>query len=121
MNAPARPRWQSVQAIACAAVVGWTLAYALCDWGGWHRLTYDPYLARWTWTSGPTPRVPINYLGGLLWGLGGAVVGASVAALGLRLWRRPLPPTVLGLAAAWALTGVALAGTYYMWTIWPFS
>ncbi len=116
----ARPRWHTVQAIACAAVIGWTLAYALCDWSGWPRLTFDEYRAEWLWTRGPTPRVPINYLGGLLWGAGGALLGVVAAALGLALWRRPLPAAVLGLAAAWAITGVALAGTYYTWTIWPF-
>ena len=118
--AAARPRWQTVQAIACAAVIGWTLAYALCDWSGWPRLTFDEYRSEWLWTSGPTPRLPINYMGGLLWGLGGAALGALTATLALALWRRSLPPAALGLATAWALTGVALAGTYYTWTLWPF-
>ena len=120
MTAPARPRWQTVQLVACAAVIGWTLAYALCDWSGWHRLTYDPYLARWSWTTGPTPRVPINYMGGLLWGVGGGAVGAALAAGALWSWRRAVPPALLWLAGAWALTGALLTGTYYTWTIWPF-
>ena len=119
MIAP-RPRWQTVQVIACAAVIGWTMAYVLCDWSGWPRYTFDPYDGAWLWTRGPTPRVPINYMGGLLWGAGGAAVAMLIAVVGLRLWRRPLPAAALGLAAAWALTGAALAGSYYSWTIWPF-
>ncbi len=115
-----RPRWQTVQVVGCAAVIGWTLAYVLCDWSGWPRLTFDQYTAAWSWTSGPTPRVPINYMGIILWGMGGGAVAALLALVGLRLWRRPLPPVVLGLASAWALTGVLLAGTYYTWNLWPF-
>ena len=81
MIAP-RPRWQTVQVIACAAVIGWTMAYVLCDWSGWPRYTFDPYDGAWLWTRGPTPRVPINYMGGLLWGAGGAAVAMLIAVGG---------------------------------------
>ena len=116
----ARPRWQEVQVIVCAAVVGWALAYTLCDWGGWPRLTYDQYVGDWWLADGPTQRVPINYMGMLLWGLGGGATGALLALVGLRAWRRPLPSSVLALAGAWAITGVVLAGGYFTWMLWPF-
>ena len=116
----ARPAWQAIYALATAAVIGWCLAYGLADWGGWPRLTLDAHTGSWSWVSGPTPRVPINYYGGLLWGTGGAVTAAALAGLGLRLWRRPLPPALIGLLAAWAATAVALAGAYYTWMLWPF-
>lgn len=114
------PRAQAVQVVACAAVIGFALAYGLCDWSGWPRLNLDPYLGTWRWERGPTQRVPINYLGNLVWGVGGAAVGAGLAAGALRLWRRSLPSLVLDLAGAWALTAVALAGAYFTWTLWPF-
>ena len=123
MSAPPtadRPRWQTVQALGCAAVIGWTIAYVLCDWGGWHRLTYDQYRGAWSWNTGPTPRIPINYMGIILWGIGGAAVAVVLTLVGLRLWRRPLPSSVLDLGTAWAFTGVGLAGTYYTWSLWPF-
>ena len=48
MDAPAatvteRPTWQRVHVITTLAVIGGTLAYALCTWGGWTRLQHDPY------------------------------------------------------------------------------
>ncbi len=115
-----RPRWQDVQVIGCAMVIGWALAYALCDWSGWPRLTYDPYVGRWYWAAGPTQSVPINYQGNLLWGVGGGVVAGLAAAAGLAMWRRPLPPALLDLSSVWAVTAVGLAGTYYTWNLWPF-
>ncbi len=115
-----RPGWQRVHAIATAAVIGGTLAYALCDWAGWTRLQHDPYDGAWWWQDGPTQRVPINYYGALLWAAGGAVAGGGVAMIGTALYRRPLPAALVAVLAAWALTGVALAGLYYTWNLWPF-
>ena len=70
-------RWHRTYVIALAAVIGGALAYALVDWGGWTRATYDPYRDRWSWRGGATPTIGINYYGGLLWGLGGALVGGA--------------------------------------------
>lgn len=114
------PRWQRVQAIALAAVIGGALAYALCDWSQWPRLHHDPYDGSWWWRDGPTASIPINYHGTILWGLGGAAVGALGALAATAWWRRPLPRAVERLGAAWALTAVAFAGAYYLWHLWPF-
>lgn len=120
MAADATPRWQRVYAIAVCAVVGGALAYALCDWHQWTRLQLDPYRGTLWWSDGPTRTIPINYYGGLLWGAGGALAGAALGALAIRLWRRPLSPALQSLGAAWALTAVILAGAYYHWSLWPF-
>ncbi len=117
---PERPSWQRVYVIATAAIIGGSLAYFLCDWGGWTRLQYDPYTGAWWWQDGPTQKVAINYYGTVLWALGGGAVGGAVAALALRLHRRPLPSEAIAVLAAWALTGFALGGLYYVWTLWPF-
>jgi hypothetical protein len=126
MDAPAatvtepRPRWQRVYVITTLAVIGGTLAYALCTWGGWTRLQLDPYSGAWWWQDGPTQTVPINYYGDLLWGLGGAALGGGAGALGTALYRRPLSETTLQLLAAWAITGFLFAGLFYTWSLWPF-
>lgn len=111
-------RWRRRYAIAVAAVIGGALAYGLCDWGQWPRLTLEPYGGSWSWPGGPTRTVPINYFGGLLWGAGGAVVGGAIGAvLGPRLAQTK---ATRGLTTAWALTAVALVALYFLWTLWPF-
>ena len=114
----AEPRWHRTYVIALGAVIGGALAYALVDWGGWSRATYDPYRDRWSWRSGATPTIGINYYGGLLWGLGGAAVGAVVGRIAAR-WQVVRTDRARTLLAAWALTSVALAGAYYWWNLWP--
>src|SRR5688500_18178129 len=105
----ARPAWQRVYVIATLAVIGGTLAYALCTWGGWTRLQLDPYSGEWWWQAGPTQSIPINYYGDLLWGAGGALAGGAAGALGTALHRRPLSQTTQQLLAAWAITGFLFA------------
>jgi hypothetical protein len=106
--------------IACCAIVGWCLAYALASWSQWTRLIYDPLAREWSWSARPSGPVPIDYWGLVLWGIGGAVVGVAIAHVGTWLWRRPLPRVVQGLLGAWAVTAFLYAGTYFMWTLWPF-
>lgn len=114
------PRWQLRYLISCAAIIGWCAAYTLAAWGEWTVLIYDPLDRSWWWddtTGGP---VPINYFGFVLWGLGGATVGGALAAIVARLWRRALPDVALRMLGAWAVTAFLLAGTYFLWTLWPF-
>ena len=113
------PRWQRVYAIATCAVIGAALAYGLCDWSGWPRLTLEPYQGTWSWPDGPTRPVPINYYGTLLWGAGGALAGGLVGALALRLRPRPLADRLVVLLAAWALTAIVIAAGFYAWNLWP--
>jgi hypothetical protein len=114
------PSWHRAYAIATCAVIGGTLAYALCTWGGWTRLQHDPYRDTWWWQAGPTQAIPINYYGDILWGLGGAAAGALVGAAGMRVWRRPLSSSTVSLLAAWAMTCFVLSGLFYTWSLWPF-
>lgn len=119
-EASPQPTWQRAYVVAAAAIIGGALAYALCDWGGWTRLQHDPYTGDWWWQDGPTQKVAINYYGSLLWALGGASVGALGASIALRVYRRELPSSLIMVIGAWALTGVALGGLYYVWMLWPF-
>jgi len=114
------PRWQRAYAAVMVAIIGWSLAYVLCDLGRWPRLTYYPYEGDWAFVSGPPGQVPMNYVGTVLWGVAGAIAGAGVAVVGTHLWRRPLVPRAISLLGAWALTSFLFAGTYYMWNLWPF-
>jgi hypothetical protein len=114
------PRWQLRYAIACTAIAGWSIAYALASWGQWPRLIYDPLAHSWALRSRPGGPIPIDYWGLIAWGAGGLILGALIALLFSRLYRRPLPRLALGLLGAWALTAFLYAGTYFTWTLWPF-
>jgi len=114
------PRWQRVYLVALSAVTSGALTYALCDWGHWTRLHFGPYDGAWFWQAGPTASIPINYFGTILWGLGGAAVGALLALVGIAAWRRPVPRSFRQLGTAWSLTACLLTGTYYLWHLWPF-
>jgi len=114
------PRWQVVYAAVMTAILGWSIAYVLCDWAGWPRLTYFPYEHAWRFVAGKAGQVPMNYVGTILWGLSGGLVGAALGAVGARLWRRPLPQRAIALLGAWAMTAFLYAGSYYMWNLWPF-
>jgi hypothetical protein len=112
------PRWQRVYLAMCAGLLGFCLAYALCDYAAWPRLTYFPYERTWGFTRRPPGRVPMNYVGTVLWGLSGGLVGAALVLGPGRLWRAPVPPRGLALAGGWALTAFTLAGAYFTWHLW---
>lgn len=113
------PAWQRRFVIACAAVIGYCVAYVVCDFGGFSKLTYDPLDRTWFFTDQPTP-IAMGYLGIVLWGLGGAAVASAIAYVATRLLDRELPGQVNNLMGAWALTAFAYAGVYYTWGLWPF-
>ena len=105
---------------ATCAVIGFALAYSLCDFGGWSRWHYLPYHGEWTLAPAVMDSAGMNYLGTFLWGLGGGLVGAGIGGAAALAWNKPLPHTALGLLAAWAMTAFLLAGAYYTWNLWPF-
>jgi hypothetical protein len=117
---PAVPAWQRTYLTACAGIIGFALAYVLCDYAEWPRLTYFPYERTWAFvTRSPSP-VPANYVGTILWGMGGALVGSGCAYLLLGLGRRGWPDRWLRLAGGWAVAAFLYAGLYFTWNLWPF-
>jgi hypothetical protein len=114
------PMWQRAYAAVCCGMIGFAIAYVFCDWGSWPRLTYFPYERDWGWISGPPGLVPMNYLGTILWGVSGLLLGAASAWTVSGLFKRALGKRFIGLLAAWAITAVLYAGAYYTWNLWPF-
>lgn len=114
------PRWQRAYLAVCVAVTGFAVAYTLCDWSAWPRLTYFPYERVWAFTEGPPGPVPSNYIGTLLWGFGGAAVGGAGTWLVTSQVRREVSERWLHLSGGWALTAFAYSGLYYTWNLWPF-
>ena len=113
------PRWQRAYLIACVAVIGGAFAYWLPSWAQAPVLAYLPVERQWTF-SPPTGSIAMMYVGLVLWGAAGALVGAGLGAAFGRLWPRPLSAPVLRLLGDWALTGFVLTGWYYTWSLWPF-
>jgi hypothetical protein len=112
------PRWQRAYAIATCALIGGALAFALCDWARWPRLVYLPLRGELAMQA-PSGAVAVPYYGVVLWLVGGMLVGAVVAAIACRVWRRVLPDRALQLLGAWAITALVLAGGYYTFQVWP--
>ena len=113
------PRAQRAYVIAMCAIIGGAFAYAACDWGRWPRLTYLPLAENVTF--GSTTSISVTYLGNVAWGFGGAICGALVGAILVRLVPRTWPDRALHLFGAWAITAILLAGGYYTWSLWPWT
>lgn len=102
--------------VACAALIGAALGYALPSFTHLPSLFYDP-LARSFFVGGRTGSIPMGYYGQILWGAAGALVAGALVAVAYR--RREPSDTAVGLAAAWAVTAVCLVGIYFTWNNWP--
>ena len=114
------PDWQRTYVVACAAVIGFALAYALCDFAGWPRAVYAPLEGAVHLEPPPVGRNEVGYLGMVAWGAGGAALAALLAFGFARLVGRPLSSRALRILGAWALTAVLLAGAFHTWSLWPF-
>ena len=114
------PPWQRTYLVACWAVIGFALAYALCDYAGWPRIVYAPLEGEVHLGRPPIGRNEIGYLGMVAWGAGGALVAGLAAYAAARAIGRPLAVRWLRIAGAWALTAVLLAGAFHTWSLWPF-
>ena len=55
----------------------------------------------------------------MLYASAAALVFAAATFAALALRRRAPGEQAIGLAAAWALTAVALVGAYFTWNNWP--
>jgi hypothetical protein len=105
---------------ATAAIVGFALVVAMCDFGQWPRILYWPYRRSWSVGVPGPEQIVIGYWGTWLWGASGALVLAVVVWLASGWWRRSVSDPVLRLAGAWAITAVGLSAGYYLWNLWPF-
>lgn len=114
------PRWQRTYLVACCAVIGFAIAYSLCEYAQWPRLVLAPVTGEARLDRPPISRLELGYVGLVAWGAGGALVGGAAALAAASLWRRPLSDRSLRLLGGWALTAVALAGAFYTWSLWPF-
>jgi hypothetical protein len=113
----AMPRDQRAYVIAMCAIIGASFAYAACEWGRWPHLLYLPLRGEFAFEAGSS--IAIHYFGIIMWGVGGLVCGALVGALLCRLVPRPWPDRALHLFGAWAITALLLAGSFFMWGLWP--
>lgn len=114
------PRWQRIFVIACACVIGYSLAYTLSDFGQWPKLTYFPYEGEWAWFRVPPGPVPMPYVGMVFWGVVGGAGCAVVAAGSCHVRKTPISDTMLRLWGGWSLSAFAFAGLYFTWNLWPF-
>ncbi len=116
----AMPRWQRAYLAACFAAMGFCVAYVLCDYAEWPRLTYDQYGRSWELVDGRVVGLPSNYVGTVLWGLGGAAVGGAAGWVVGTVRRRALSNAALSLVGAWTVSAFIYGGLYYTWSLWPF-
>ena len=113
------PRWQRAHLTACAFLITYALTYVAVDYLGLPRPVYQPHLRRFVVTSNRPGPLEMGYVGGWAWALGLALVVAGVLALALGRRRAPVGSRALGLATAWAITALLVAGAYYTWHNWP--
>ena len=114
------PSWQRTYVAACCAVIGFALAYALCDYAGWSRAIYSPLEGRVRMDRPPIGAEEVGYLGLVAWGTGAALVSGLLAWGAARTIDRPLSARGLRLLGGWAITAVILAGAFHTWNLWPF-
>lgn len=101
----------------CAALIAYSLCYALPIYARLPRTFYDPVARRWQWASNLGP-IPMGYVGQILWGIGGALVcGAIAFAIAGRL-REP-KDGAFALWGGWAMTALVIVLGYFTWNNWP--
>ncbi len=114
------PRWQRIYLAACAGVIGFCLAYVICDFAALPRLWYFPRERAWRFAERVSSPLPMAYYGMWLWGMGGAAVAGAGAWVGTGLAKVESPRRWLHLAGGWAITAVCFASGYFLWGLWPF-
>lgn len=103
-----------------AAAIGWALGYALPVYARLPNAFYDPALRRFFIARSGGGALPMGYYGQLGWAAALAcLAGGLVWAIARR--RRPgaISARAIGLAAAWALTALALSAGWFAWNNWP--
>ncbi len=108
---------QRVYFTVCAALIGFSLSYALPIYAHLPRHFYDPLARKWLWSAGAGP-IPMGYYGQMVWAVTGALLLAGVAAAITR-WLRPPSERAYALWGAWALTSMIVVIGYFTWNNWP--
>ncbi|HEY7955132.1 MAG TPA: hypothetical protein VII38_07555 [Polyangia bacterium] len=104
--------------VACAALIGFVLAYALPVYARLPRTFYDPVARRWQWASNLGP-IPMGYVGQIVWGIAGALICGGLAGLITSRFKREPSERAFSLWTAWALTALAIVLGYFTWNNWP--
>jgi hypothetical protein len=104
--------------IGCAAIIGFAIAFALPIYTRLPRAFYDPSARAWSWavTLGP---IPMGFVGQIIWGIAGALLAAGACGLVASRMTREPSDRAWQLAAAWALSAIAIVGAYFTWNNWP--
>ena len=110
-------RSERIYFVACAAVIGFALGYALPIYAHLPHHYYDAVHHRWLWTATTGP-VPMGYYGQQLWAIAGALLSAGIASLVTRFVSAPSERAYL-LWGAWALTALGVVLGYFTWNNWP--
>lgn len=118
MSDEAPTRGDRVFFTACAALIGYALAYALPVYARLPRTFYDPVARRWQWAENLGP-IPMGYVGQVLWGAFGALVCALAADLIVSRRKRAPSERAFALWTAWTLTALAVITAYFTWNNWP--
>ncbi len=113
-------REQVAYVAACVAVIFGSLCYMLSDFAGWPLLIYEPYERAWLVASEPPSVAAMLFPGMLLWGLGGALLGAASSLVIVSKLQRPLSTSAVILLGAWAASSTAFTAMYFLWGLWPF-
>jgi hypothetical protein len=108
---------QRVYFIVCAALIGFSLFYALPIYAHLPHHYYDPVAHSWSWVSSAGP-VPLGYFGQMAWALAGALLSAGIASAITRFLRSPSERAFL-LWGAWALSAALIVLGYFTWNNWP--
>jgi hypothetical protein len=117
VSEPAPPNGRVFYA-ACAGLIGYALFYTLPIYARLPRTFYDPVTRRWFFAANSTP-IPMGYVGQIVWGVAGALIGAGLAmALSSR---KASPPSerAFVLGTGWTLTVIAIVIGYFTWNNWP--
>ncbi len=102
-----------------AAAVGWALGYALPVYARLPNVFYDPARRRF-FVARSGGALPMGYYGQLLFAAAAALLlGGLAFAASRRRASGAISARAIGLAAAWALTALALAFAWFTWNNWP--
>lgn len=103
---------------ACGGLIGFALFYALPIYAHLPHNYYDPVAHRWFFAANATP-IPMGYVGQIVWGIGGALIGAGATMMVIARKKQPLGDRAFALGAAWTLTALAVVLGYFTWNNWP--